>query len=229
MPSARLAWPASPSGSPVSKAVHQPTPRRQILSRIEATQPPGAPRSRVILAAADCFSLVGIRAVGIDRLIREANIAKATFYDHFPSKMDLVAAYLEAWDGAWRWWFAEAVRERYTVSVEEIFAMFEVLRDLFEDGEYRGCTFARAITEVGLDDTRVGSIGVRHKAAVEAYIGEIAFRGGFARPDDLARQLLLLIDGAMTSAAREHSAAAADLAAEIARTVVASHPRREGR
>lgn len=167
--------------------------------------------------------------MGVDLLIREASIAKATFYDHFPSKMDLVAAYLEAWDGAWRWWFAEAVRERSAVPVGDIFAIFEVLRDLFEDGEYRGCVFARAITEVGEDDRRVGRIGVRHKAAVEAYIGDIASRSGFARPDDLARQIMLLIDGAMATAARDRSAASAGLAAEVARKVVASHPRLEER
>lgn len=172
--------------------------------------------------AADCFYLYGVRAVGIERLIREADVAKATFYDHYRSKSELVVAYLRAWDIGWRLWFYETLQERATMPLDQIFAMFDVLADLFADGEYRGCAFARAITDVGDEDGRVGEIAQQHKAALLAHVASIASESGLARPDALATELVLLMEGAIVTAARERNPSSAHLAQAIARTLVES-------
>lgn len=193
------------------------------MSRIVAAHTDLSPRDRLVVAAADSFYLYGVRAVGIDRLIREADVAKATFYDHFRSKNDLVVAYLEAWDRGWLSWFRQSVQARAVVAVDQIFAMFDVLADLFADGEFRGCAFARAITDIGADDERVGEISRRHKAALETHIAAVAADSGLTDPEVLARQLVLLIEGAVVTAARERTTEAAHLAQAIARTLVRSH------
>lgn len=193
------------------------------MSRIVAAHTDLSPRDRLVVAAADSFYLYGVRAVGIDRLIREADVAKATFYDHFRSKNDLVVAYLEAWDRGWLSWFRQSVQARAVVAVDQIFAMFDVLADLFADGEFRGCAFARAITDIGADDERVGEISRRHKAALETHIAAVAADSSLTDPEVLARQLVLLIEGAVVTAARERTTEAAHLAQAIARTLVRSH------
>ena len=62
---------------------------------------PSAARERILATAFSLFYAKGIRAVGIDLIIAESGVAKATFYKHFPAKDDLVVAYLDKVDGVW--------------------------------------------------------------------------------------------------------------------------------
>ena len=105
-------------------------------------------RDRILSAAHDYFHNVGIRATGVDTLIEAAGVAKATFYRHFPSKDDLVVAWL--CDSRPRWFYrirdeAEDVAPRPEELIPLIFE--SVARWIEEDG-FRGCAFLNAAVEI---------------------------------------------------------------------------------
>lgn len=106
-----------------------------------------SPEQRLLDVASRLFYTEGIHAVGIDRVIAEASVAKATLYAHFPSKAELVAAYLERESQSW---VAEAGRRLAETSPGRgpaIQALFEMLHDQSRAPGYRGCPFINAAAE----------------------------------------------------------------------------------
>lgn len=199
--------------------------REQILDRgLDADSRRSAP-GRILAVAAERFYLDGIRAVGVDKIIADAEVAKATFYAHYRSKNQLVIAYLEMWDRAWRLWFVEAAQARAGAPRLRLLASFDVLQDMFADAEFRGCAFARALSEVGGELGEVIALATAHKQALAAYLEGNARAAGLRRPGELARRLLLLVDGAMVAAARDRNAEAAVVAKSMAQELVKLHGR----
>lgn len=157
------------------------------------------PISDQILAAAGMlFYSEGIRAIGIDRIIEEARVAKATLYRHFPSKDHLVAAYLqdrhervirslhEVLDTV------EAPRDRIRV-------IFERLHEKADSPEFRGCAFALAVAEHG-DSERVISVARTHKEMVRDIFRTIVSKTDIAA-DQASAHLSLLYEGALATVA----------------------------
>lgn len=149
-----------------------------------------APVSDKILAVASgLFFREGIRTVGIDRIIQEADIAKATFYRHFPSKEDLVLAYLNdrharVMEGL------EEVLAACPDARRRIEVIFARLHEKAENPEFRGCAFALAVAEHGSSDRIVG-LARMHKQAVADLLRRIV--GDPA----IGSHLALLYDGAL--------------------------------
>ena len=123
-----------------------------------AADAPSTARDRLLARAVVRFYESGIRAVGIDPLIAEASIAKATFYRHFPSKADLVVAYVQRRSDAWLRWFDEAVDGRLD-------AVWDVLAEHHADDGFRGCAVVNAVAEVGAAVPGVVDAARRHAAA----------------------------------------------------------------
>lgn len=170
--------------------------------------------------ALQLFYSDGVRAVGIDRLIAEADVAKASFYAHFKSKQDLVVAYLEAWSNGWMSWMTDRVRAAGGGSTEGVGGLFDGLEALFKDPEYRGCAFANALAEVGGEMPGVRTIGQAHKRRVADLIAGVLSGGNRAEGRTLAQQIVLVMDGAMATAARDRTAAAARQARAAAELLV---------
>jgi AcrR family transcriptional regulator len=105
------------------------------------------PRERVLGEAFILFYVQGIRAVGIDLLIAQSGIAKASFYRHFPSKNDLVVAYVERRSEALLTWLAGRIEERASTAPDRLLAIFDALGDLFDDPEYRGCPIINVVAD----------------------------------------------------------------------------------
>jgi AcrR family transcriptional regulator len=104
----------------------------------------GTPRRRLLDTATRLFYTEGIRAVGIDRIIAEAGVAKATFYNHFPSKDDLVLAYIEEQDRLGR----EAVSALPVLPPRAmIAAVMGRISAAVVAGGWRGCPFLNAAAE----------------------------------------------------------------------------------
>jgi AcrR family transcriptional regulator len=103
-----------------------------------------AARARVLETAARLFYAEGVHAVGIDRIIAEAGVAKATFYHHFPSKDELVRAYLTEESQQQR---ATAARLPRAAPREMVLAIFDAVGELGRDPSYRGCPFVNAAAE----------------------------------------------------------------------------------
>jgi AcrR family transcriptional regulator len=163
-------------------------------------------RERLLAAASELFYAEGVHTVGIDRVIEQAGVAKASLYNTFGSKDELVRAYLEGRhaDTAGR---VTRALGRYGTPRDRLLGVFDAQGELFAEPGFRGCAFVSASAESPSD--------VVEKAAAD-------FRGwlrdlftGLAReagaPDavGLARQLHLLYDGAGLSARMDHDPSAA--------------------
>lgn len=140
-----------------------------------STDRPAAPsaRDRILQTAHDLFYREGIRATGIDRIIREAGVTKVTFYRHFPSKNDLVAAYLDYRHGQWMGWFAAALRRFPREPGFPLAPLLGALRSWFADDTYRGCAFINGAVEFAGASPAVARISLAHKQAMVAAIAEL--------------------------------------------------------
>jgi len=110
-------------------------------------------RERILLTAHDLFYADGIRATGIDRVIAASAVTKVTFYRHFPSKDDLVRAFLDHRHARWMAWFVDALGRRgaheRSGDAQALLLLADVMAEWFTDPVFRGCAFINAVAEVG--------------------------------------------------------------------------------
>jgi len=152
------------------------------------------PRERILRTAHDLFYRDGIRATGIDRVIAESGVAKVTFYRQFPSKDDLILAFLDFRHERWMAWFVDALA-RHGGSVA---AIAPALAEWFRGGDYRGCAFLNSVGELAPALPAVLVHARRHKQDMTAAVARLMPPArGRAR---VARALALAIDGAIVQA-----------------------------
>ena len=182
--------------------------------------PPSA-RERILDTAFQLFYARGIKGVGVDLIIAESGVAKATFYKHFPAKDELVLAYLDKVDAVWTGQLRAAAEAAGPVAADQLVGLFDALGTACRREGYRGCAFTTAAAE-----TRPGTAGhdrtVEHKRAVLTWVRELAARAGAGDPDGLARSLTLLLDGGLADGALTADPAAAGAAKETARQLVSA-------
>ena len=176
-------------------------------------------RQRILQAAFGLFYARGIRAVGVDLLIAESGVAKATFYKHFPSKDALVLAYLGEVDELWTSQLRNAANEVGDEPAKQLVGLFDALTNACQRDGYRGCGFINAAAE-SQPGTAVHDRAIAHKQAVLAWVTDLATRAGAEMPEQLARSLTLLLDGGLASGALDADPAAAHQAAAIAKALV---------
>nr|WP_218890639.1 TetR/AcrR family transcriptional regulator [Actinomycetospora corticicola] len=158
----------------------------------------------MLTTAGALFYGEGIRAVGVDRLVSEARVTRATFYRHFPSKEDLVLAYLRSADAQIR----DAVDAATSASATAADALRTIAGSIDDDltrPGFRGCAFLRAAAEFPDPTDPVHREVVAHRAwfvgALEDLFAEVyRDEGPGARPGRAARHFLMLRDGAMSAA-----------------------------
>lgn len=153
-------------------------------------------RDRIISAASNLFYADGIRAVSVDAVADKAGLTKRTLYYHFKSKDDLVAAYLAARDQPnlllFKRWFDEAEG----ALPDKVAAIFRHLARSARHPKWRGCGFLRTTAELAnLPGHPAIKIGAAHKKKFEAWLREIFEAEKLSNPIQLARQMLLLLDG----------------------------------
>jgi AcrR family transcriptional regulator len=130
---------------------------------------PSAARQRVVDTAFRLFYAHGIRAVGVDRIIAESGVAKATFYKHFPSKDALVVAYLDTVDGVWTQQLHDAADAAGPAPADQLVGMFDALSTACRRDGYRGCAFINAAAE-NEAGTPVHDRTLAHKNAVRVWV-----------------------------------------------------------
>ena len=182
-------------------------------------QRPSAARERILEAAFALFYGRGIRAVGVDLIIAESGVAKATFYKHFPSKDDLVVAYLDRVDGVWSGQLKEAAGAAGADPASQLVGMFDALSNACRREGYRGCAFINAAAE-SQPGTAVHDRTVAHKTAVLAWVRELAEQAGARDPGLLARSLTLLLDGGLASGSLDADPEAPEVAKASAQALV---------
>jgi AcrR family transcriptional regulator len=148
-------------------------------------------KERILETADRLFYLQGIRAVGVDTVAAEIGISKRTLYNHFPSKSELISAYLER--------RFRPVPTSDKPSAEQILRTFDRLERGFADKGFRGCPFVNAVAEMGAEDHAVRKIAIAFKDSRRAWFRDLLQQLDVANPDELATQLQLLVDGAIAT------------------------------
>jgi AcrR family transcriptional regulator len=148
-------------------------------------------RRRVLDAAGALFYAEGIHAVGIDRIIAEAGVAKATFYHHFPSKDDLVCAYLQEQ--------SDRVREATPLSdgtpEDQILSVFETLGELTCGPGFRGCAFVNAAAEYPDPRHPARQVVAAHRAWFHGVLRDLLTAAHHPDAARTATMLVMLRDG----------------------------------
>jgi AcrR family transcriptional regulator len=150
-----------------------------------------SPAERILAAADKLFYSQGIRAVGVDAIAEEAQVSKRTLYNHYPTKDDLVAAYLTA--------RFRQVPPSDAPAREQILGYFDRLEKMFAEGGFRGCPYVNAVTELGDRKHAATHIAVQFKEQRLAWYRTLLERMGVAEPARLAMQLQLLVEGAISA------------------------------
>ncbi|MEU8075269.1 TetR/AcrR family transcriptional regulator [Catellatospora citrea] len=153
-------------------------------------------RERILNTAFRLFYAHGPRGVGVDTVIAESDVAKATFYKYFPRKDDLVLAYLDKVDQAWFGGLRAAARAAGDDPRAQLVGMFDALSTACRREGYHGCAFINTAAE-SQPGSDVHARTVEHKQVVRAWVTDLARRAGAGDPGLLARQLTLLIDGGL--------------------------------
>lgn len=154
---------------------------------------------RILDTAGRLFYTRGFQAVGVDLIVAESGVAKMTLYRHFPSKDDLIVAYLERSDVLfWRWLKGEVAGT--ADPREKLLGAFEALEALAVRPSCVGCPFQATAAEFPDPASAAHRVALTHKEKVRAWFRELAEAAGLAKPAELADQLLLLMDGAWVAA-----------------------------
>lgn len=180
---------------------------------------PGA-RERIVRAAGDLFYAEGIHAVGVDRVTAAAGVAKATLYQQFRSKDELVAACLQRRAEHWRASVADPVLALPGSAARRVGAVFERLGKAFATPGYRGCPFINAAAEYPGPDGPVAAAIAAHRAQVRGLFAELLAGVPTARRAALTDQLVLLYDGTMVGAQLDQGPRAARRARAAARQLL---------
>ena len=180
-------------------------------ARADVTGPePQSARERILATAYELFTRRGIRNVGVDEVVEKANVAKATLYRHFPSKDDLVLAFLELRE---RLWTAEVIDHQPTERAAgdpegELLAIFDIFDEWFQRRtDYEACSFVKVLFELGTEG-RIGEACLAHLGNIREIVRARADRAGLRDPDGFAWSFNNLMKGAMVSAAEGDSEAA---------------------
>ncbi len=182
-------------------------------------------RQRIVETAERLFYAEGIRSVGIDRIIAEAEVAKMTLYNHFASKDDLILAVLhyreEKFGGMFERWMERHVKK----GMDRLEAFFAALKDWFKSPGFRGCAFINACVELADADHAASIFAAEHKCRFHQMLNEIIAEAAGAKATTVAPAIALMVEGAIVTAVMEQTSDAADVAKEAALVLVSKTSR----
>jgi AcrR family transcriptional regulator len=171
-------------------------------------------QSRILETADRLFYSQGIRAIGVDTIAAETGISKRTLYNYFPSKDELIIAYLLR--------RIRPVVESSLPPAEQILGDFDRLERSFASSEFRGCAFVNAVAELKEPEHAVNKIAVAFKEQRRIWFRDLLRQLNVAHPDDLAMHLMLLVDGAIAGALVRGDPKVARAAREAARVLLSA-------
>lgn len=181
----------------------------------------GTPRKQHLLDTAFLlFNEFGFHATGIDRILAESGVSKATLYKHFPSKDALVLAVLEKRHTDLEKIFANTLAKKE--GKEGILGLFDTLEAWFHSESFHGCNFIRASGEYAQLAPEIYHFAAKHKNRVAELIHTHLKKDGSANAEVISRKILQLIDGAIIAAHMHHDFQAAKRGKEMASIVLES-------
>lgn len=184
-----------------------------------------SPHERIVEVARDLFCRDGIHATGIDRILAEAGASKMTLYNRFGSKEALLREVLAREGTEWRATFFAGIQAASPDPTGRLAAVIDALRPWFIGDRFYGCAFMNAAAEgaKGGGATWLREMTAGHHGAILAFLAGLAGDAGYAEPAVLARQVLLVVDGAIAAMMVSGDPAVLDIAARNLRAVLA-HP-----
>jgi AcrR family transcriptional regulator len=181
-------------------------------------------RDQIVAAAGRLFYGEGIRAVSVDAVAEAAGVTKKTLYYHFDSKDELIAAYLVSRDQPtlelYARWFSET-NGSVSDKLRGLFAAFgrEAARP-----RWKGCGFMRTTAELASTPGHPAvKAGAAHKKRFEAWLTHALRDEGVTGPATVARQIVILLDGAASMMLVHRDVAYVEAAGEIASSLVERH------
>lgn len=154
-------------------------------------------KDRIMATAGDLFYHEGIRAVGVDRLISESRVTKATFYKHFGAKETLIVSYINARHEASRALLDQLVGSSSSAE-EALRAIVDNIVEQVRDRRFRGCAFINAAIEFPDSHHVVREVVSAHRDWYTAFVADLFRRLGHPMPGDAADEFMLLRDGTMS-------------------------------
>ncbi|CTQ69007.1 TetR/AcrR family transcriptional regulator [Roseibium alexandrii] len=183
-------------------------------------------RDELVHKAQEIFDRDGFQATGMDALVAETGISKTTMFKHFRNKDELILATLRLRDETFRNWMHRKLDRFSGVPDQQLLAVFDLLQEWFDQPDFHGCLFIKAASEFSNGEAAIPAQAREHKRLLLNDLIGLAKAAGADFPDQLGRQLMLLIEGAIVAArmgysqtpARDaHSAAAVLIAKSISK------------
>jgi AcrR family transcriptional regulator len=184
-------------------------------------------RQRILETAYDLFSQRGVRDVGVDEIIARSGVAKATLYNHFPTKNQLVLAFLDLREERWTFEMVETeARARGQTPEEQLLAIFDVFGEWFHREDFDGPAFISVLLEMGRLHP-LGQASIQHLENINALVAGMAEEAGLREPHEFALSWHILMKGSII-AAIEGDTDAAPRAKTMARHLVEQHRLTDG-
>jgi AcrR family transcriptional regulator len=177
-------------------------------------------RDELVGKALGIFYSNGFHATGMDRLVEETGISKTSIYKHFRSKEALILATLQLRDQQFRDWLFRRMAALGGTPREQLLAVFDALGEWCREPGFRGCLFVKAVAEFQEPDDPIHAQAAAHKALLLEHFRNLAAAAGAVDPALLARQLLILKEGAIVAAQVEGCREAAAQAKAAAATLL---------
>lgn len=151
---------------------------------------------RILATAASLFDSKGIQASGVDTIIAESGIAKATLYKHFPSKNILITAYLRDKSDRFYAWLDAQLSSQKTNSLDILVELCELMEQWIMTPKFRGLPFHIASVEFPDPSHPINQYSVVLAVELQGYLSKIAAGAGAKDPDALGQQLTIIFEGA---------------------------------
>ncbi len=162
-------------------------------------------RNELVQKALEVFYRNGFHATGMDMLVGQTGISKTSMYKHFRTKEDLIIAVLRLRDEHFRNWLYRRMEELADTPEQQLIVMFDALEEWFDEAGFKGCMFVKASSEYQDTSHPIHQQSADHKRLLERHVIELAKKANLVNPEAVARQLLLLKEGAIVTAHLAHT------------------------
>ena len=178
-------------------------------------------KARILQTASELFYSQGIKATGVDAIVKAAGTTKMSLYKYFPSKDDLVLAHLRKSGAEMRVRIINGIESRAVNPDDKLLAVFDVFGELLSLAEFRGCPFINASAEFAAPDNPVQQASREFYQDFRHALAAIARQAKAKNPEELANQLVLLIAGAIVTEQMQRDSGAMAAARRAAEMLIA--------
>jgi AcrR family transcriptional regulator len=162
------------------------------------------PHDRILSASTRLLEQEGVQAVGVNRIIAEADVAPMTLYRHFGGKDQLVAATVEQWSGQWLQWLSDRLDRCGDDPDKRLAALWDALETWLAAGNLHGSLAANVASDLRSRPQHPAHKAVaEHRRALHHLLADLAKLAGVPDPECVALQLQVLVHGAIAVAVAE--------------------------